>query len=541
MKKLRQRTVSGLKWNAATQALAKGLQFVALIVLARLLSPYEFGLIGMILVFTGFASTIADAGLSAAIIQRQEVSEGNLNSAFWLSTAIGCALTVVLACVAPLIAKFYGEPRLQTMTIVLALNFILASLHVVQYALIHKALDFRSRFRIEIAAISSSAIVALALALAGAGVWSLVGQSLCDNAARTAMAWRLSSWRPRRMFDWTAARELLNFGWKFVGFNIVGYCSQNFDKLWIGYQLGSSPLGIYSLSDRLMRMPVTNVTVITGGVMFPALSTLQDNLETMRRAYLRANRMIALLTFPMMLGLSVLAEPAILVVYGQKWRSAIAIVQLLCFAGLAQSVYNTASWIFLSRGRTDILFRLGLLSMIVRITGVLIGAHWGLIGIAWGYVLGGYLFLMYPTWHFAGRLIDLRFIALLRNVAAPFFCAAVMATAIWFSDQLLFVAKPEWLRLLVHTILGAAVYENLDYAAEPGGVAGRPKTDSGDRRSAQSAGAVLARRQFVSQRLIVILTRALSRAFVGPSSLGSKGLVAQISIRHSIWKEQWGA
>ena len=181
------------------------------------------------------------------------------------------------------------------------------------------------------------------------------------------------------------------------------YCAQYFDKLAIGHQIGSSALGIYGLSDRLMRMPLENVTTIAGSVMFPALSKLQDNVEPVRRAYLRANRMIVLLTFPMMLGLSALAEPAILVIYGDKWRSAVGIVQVLCFAGLAQSVYNTASWIFLSCGRPDILFRLGILSMLVRVAGVLIGMQWGLLGIAWAYVLGGYLFLLYPTWSSAGE------------------------------------------------------------------------------------------------------------------------------------------
>ena len=141
-----------------------------------------------------------------------------------------------------------------------------------------------------------------------------------------------------------------------------------------------------------------------------------------------------------------------------KWRGAVGIVQVLCFAGLAQSVYNTASWIFLSRGRPDILFRLGILSMLVRVAGVLIGMQWGLLGVAWAYVLGGYLCLLYPTWSSAGHLIGLRFAELLKNVAGPFYCAACMAAAIWFSDQWLFYQQAHWLRLAVHTFAGIAIY-----------------------------------------------------------------------------------
>ena len=256
MKNLRQRTVSGLGWNAATQALAKALQFAVLIVLAHLLSPHEFGLIGMILIFTGFASSIADMGLGASIVQAQALSDENLDSVFWLNIALGCTLTMIFILAAPLISSFYGEPELRPLTLAVAFNFILGSASVVQYALLQKSLDFRSRFWIEFITVSISGIIALVLALVGAGVWSLVVQSLCVSAIRTAITWQLSSWRPRRRFDPAAVKELLRFGRHLIGFNIVGYCAQYFDKLVIGHQIGSSALGIYSLSDRLMRVPL---------------------------------------------------------------------------------------------------------------------------------------------------------------------------------------------------------------------------------------------------------------------------------------------
>ena len=314
--------------------------------------------------------------------------------------------------------------------------------------------------RIETIAISISGILALTLAFSDAGVWSLVGQSLCGSAVRTVTIWYLSSWRPRRMFSPAAVKELLSYGQHLIGFNIVVYCAQYFDKLAIGHQIGSSALGIYSLSDRLMRLPLTNVTGIAGAVMFPALSKLQgqDSVDRAKSAYLQANRLIASLTFPMMMGLGALAEPAILLIYGNQWRSAVGIFQVLCFAGLAQSVYNTATWIFLSRGRPDILFRLGILSMLVRIVGVFIGLQWGLLGVAWAYMLGGYLFLLYPTLSSAGRLIGLRFTELLKNVAGPFYCSACMATVIYISDQWLFVQQAYWLRLLVQSFAGIVIY-----------------------------------------------------------------------------------
>jgi O-antigen/teichoic acid export membrane protein len=458
MENLRQQTVSGLGWSAATQILGQALQFAATVVLARLLSPADFGLIGMILVFIGFASSIADMGLGASIIQKQAVTDRHLDSVFWMNVAVGGALTIVFSTGAPLIAEFYDKPQLRLLTIVVALNFLIGSLNVVQNALLQRSLDFRTLFWIESVAISISGITALVLALAGAGVWSLVGQSVSLTAIRTAVMWHLSSWRPGRSFDPAAVKEMLRFGRHVIGSNIIIYWGQNFDKLVIGRQFGSSALGIYNIADRLMRLPLTNVTAVTGAVMFPALSTLQDEVDSVKKVYLRANRLIALLTFPMMLGLVVVAEPAILVFYGEKWRNAVSILQLLSLAGMAQSIYNTAGWIFLSRGRPDILFRLGVLSMLVRVAGVLIGMHWGLVGIAWAYVLGGFACLLYPTWSAAGRLIDLRFVDLLRNAAGPFYCAACMAAAIWLFDQWLLVEQAYLLRLVIDVLTGIVVY-----------------------------------------------------------------------------------
>jgi O-antigen/teichoic acid export membrane protein len=455
---LRARTVSGLGWNLATQSATKTLQFAVSVALARLLSPDDFGLIGMVLVLTGFAAAIADLGLGAAIVQREAPSDETLSSAFWLSLGAGGALTIAVILTAPLIAAFYGHVQLRLLTAVMAFSLLLGSLSVVQSALLQKSLDFRKRFRIEGLSISISAVTALALALTGAGVGSLVALSPSETAARAAVMWRLVPWRPGATFNASAAKELLAFGRHLVGFNVVVYWAQNVDKLLIGRQLGSAALGIYSIADRSMRVPLTNVTATTGTVMFPALAALRNDVDAVRRAYLRANRMIAFLTFPMMLGLSVLAEPLVLLIYGEKWRAAVGIVQLLCFAGLAQSAYNTAGWIFLSRGRSDILFRLGLLSMLVRIVGVLIGLHWGLLGVAWGYVAGGYLALLYPTWAAAGRLIELRFAELVKNVAGPFCCATIMAAIVGLSDHTLLATEPYWLRLLVQVPVGVIVY-----------------------------------------------------------------------------------
>ncbi len=458
MNNIRQRTLSGLGWSGATRILGAALQFGISVILARLLSPRDFGLLGMILVFTGFVSSLSDMGLGPSLVQQRTVSERHLNSVFWANVAAGAFLTILFVLAAPLIARFYKEPLLRLLTSIVALNLILGSLNVVQNALLERSLNFRAKFWIGSVSLSVSGTVAIGLALIGAGVWSLVGQSLTLTAIQVVIMWRLFSWRPRLSFDLAAFRQLIRFGSNLMGVTIVYYWARDFDKLAIGRLLGSSALGIYSLADKLMRLPFENVTGTTTAVMFPALSAMQDEIESVKRTYLRATRMIALLTFPMMIGLCILAEPAILVVYGNKWREAIGVTQVLCLSGLVQSIYPTAGWIFLSRGRADMMFRWGIYTALVRVAGVLVGARWGIMGVAWAYVLSTYVFICYLPWSSALRLVNLKFKELLRNLTGPFCCAVSMGLLLWISDRWIFGSQVSAIRLVIEVPLGILVY-----------------------------------------------------------------------------------
>lgn len=455
---LRERTVSGLGWNGAAQLCGAALQFVVSIILARLLSPKDFGLIGMVLVFAGFASSLSEMGLGASLVQHRTASARHLNAAFWANVAAGTFLTILFGLLAPLIAQFYQEPLLRWLTPALACNLLFSSLNVVQNALLVKTLDFRTKFWMSSISLAVSGIVGILMAFSGAGVWSLVAQALALTAMQVALMWCLSSWRPAFSFDWPAFRELMRFGGNLTASTIFHYWGRHVDKLIIGRLLGSAPLGIYTLADKLMRLPVTNATDIASAVMFPALATIQEDVQSVKRTYLRATRMLALVTFPMMMGLVVLAEPAIQCVYGDKWRGAIGIVQLLCFAGMAQSIYFTGGWVFLSQGRTDIVLRFSIYTTLVRVIGVLVGAHWGLVGVAWSYVLGTYVFILYPAWSCAGRLINLGFRQLLANLAGPFACSASMGLLVWISDHWVFGHQPSALRLVAQVPLGVLIY-----------------------------------------------------------------------------------
>jgi O-antigen/teichoic acid export membrane protein len=459
--RLRQRTVAGLGWSGANQVIGQLLQLVFSITLARMLSPAEFGLVGMIVVFTGFASNIADLGLGASLIQRPSISESHLNAVFWLNVAMGALLTLLLSAAAPIIAGFYGDPRLQLLTMAVAGTVLLGSLSAVQGALLSKSIDFRRRFLVDIVATAVSGTVAVGLALAGAGVWSLVAQSLALPAVRSGLLWWGTPWRPRWSLEMTAVKDLRRWARHMTLFNIVIYWENNFEKMAIGRLLGSAPLGIYNVAERIMRIPSTNVTATASNVMFPAVSLIQQDIESVRRVYLKSNRLIAAATFPAMVGLMMLAEPTILALLGPKWRSSIVLLQLLCLAGLAQSAYNTAGWIYLSYGRPDLLLRASLFAFAARVAGVFIGLPWGIVGVVSAYVVGVYACVLYTTWSPAGRLIGLRVIEVMRNLAEPLFCAAGMGLVVCATDWWLREAQADWVRLTVGVPVGVISYSVL--------------------------------------------------------------------------------
>lgn len=454
----RSRTLAGLMWSGMAQLVRLLLGFGISVILARLLTPTEFGLVGMILVFTGFAELFSNLGLGAALIQIKSIADRHLNVVFWTSLAAGIVLTLLLILFAPLLAAFYETPALTSLSIALAFNFILSSLGVVQLSLLSRALNFRSIALAEVSAVGIGGILGIGLALNGSGVWSLVAKTLMTTCLTTLLLWRLSPWRPSFHFDRSALRELWGFSANLVGFQITNYWARNLDDLLIGRLIGSAALGIYSRAYALMLLPLSQITRMLSRVMFPSLAEIQDHLEQVRGVYLAATRTIALLTFPLMVGLWVLADVFVLALLGEKWVEVTPILRILCISGLGQSVGSTTGWIYKSQGRTDIQLKWGLFSSLVRCVAFLIGIQWGIVGVAYAYVLSGYVILWYPAWAIPGRLIGLTFWQMLKNVSGPFGCAIVMGMVLWGGRLILPATWPQWITLLFFIIIGIVIY-----------------------------------------------------------------------------------
>ncbi|MCP4361150.1 MAG: MOP flippase family protein [Chloroflexi bacterium] len=457
---LKQRTITGIGWSTVGSFSKQGVQFVLSVILARLLTPEDFGLLGMVLVFTGLAILFNDLGFGAALIQKRALKEQHLSSVFWLNLGVGFLLTILMIALAPFIASFYNEPQLVLVVRAMAMVFFVGALGVVPRNIFSRHMQFKVLVSIDFLAVFLAGIIAIILALLEFGVWSLVGQLLSFTVISVFLLWIRSHWRPRFILQWQALRELWPFSSNLLGAQLLNYGVRNVDYLLIGRFIGSGELGIYTRAYTTMLLPINQITAVVGRVMFPALSQIQDDIPKVKHVYLYANRIIALLTMPLMLGLLVVAKPFVLALFGPKWEAVIPVLQILCLVGLKQPIGSTVGWIYQSQGRTNLMFRWSIFAFVVTIISFFIGIRWGVVGVAAAYAVGNYL-IWYPSVEIPGRLIDMSFKEFIVNVAGIFGCALGMALIVWALGTRFPSEWPNWLQLLIQVAVGVVVYWSL--------------------------------------------------------------------------------
>lgn len=375
-------TAFGVIWTGVSQVLSQGFQFIVIIILARLLYPQDFGVVGMASIFTGFISRFNELGLSAAIIQRKKINDSHLSTSFWTSLATGIILCFLTILVSPYVADYFQEPLVQPILTVSSFNFIIGAFTVIPRTLFTKSLDFKKLAIVEICATIISGIISILLALNNFGAWSLVFGVLSLNLISVLLFWRINTWRPSIEFSFQHFKELFGFGSRVMGSGILNYIDSNVDYLVVGKFIGASALGYYTLAYNLITFPLYKISTIITRVTFPAFSRIQDDNHTLRTGYLKVVRYISVVTFPMLAGMFVIAPEFILVVYGSKWVPMILTLQILCLAGALKSVGTTVGTILLSKGRADIQFKWNILTVIVLTIAVLFGVRYGIEGVA---------------------------------------------------------------------------------------------------------------------------------------------------------------
>jgi O-antigen/teichoic acid export membrane protein len=433
MNDLKERTIRGGFAKVCSQAANFLLRIGSLMVLARLLEPKDFGLVGMVTALIGVLNLFRDFGLSTATVQRKTVTDEQLSTLFWINMLVGIALGVISVAFAPVVAAFYHEPRLVAVTMALAAGFIFNAAGVQHSALLQRQMNFTALALIEFLSIFVSVAVAITMALKGFGYWALVAMTIIPPAISSICFWCLTAWIPGIPSKQTDIRSMLRFGVTITLNSLVVYIAYNLEKVLLGRFWGATALGIYGRSYQLINLPTENLNSAASGVVFAALSRLQDDHSRLKSYFLKAYSLVLALTIPSTVGFAFFANDLIGVVLGPKWIEAIPILHLLAPAIVVFALINPFWWLHISLGMVRRSLQVASVTGSLVIAGYVAGLSHGPKGVAFGYSAVLALWAV-PclAWCVRGTVVSLRDIMLV--VSRPLL-STVVATGIAIGVQ----------------------------------------------------------------------------------------------------------
>jgi len=421
-----------------------------------LLTPRDFGLAGLALVFASLAFLLADLGLSASIVQRAELTEEDRSTAFWTNAGLGCALTLAGVGLSWPLADLYHQSQVQPLFAVLSLTFLFTAFGTTQGALLIRGLRFRSLELRTIVSTSVSVAAGITVAALGYGPWAIIAQALANSGVSTVLLWRSSPWRPRFLFSQESLRHLLGYGGPIFGSGLVMYFERNVDNFLVGRLRGPAALGAYGIAYNIMFVPMLRLVQPVQQVFFPALSQMQQAKE-LGAIWLRMSRVLAAVAVPGFLAMVVLAPDFVVVVLGEKWRAAIHVLQVLAWVGILQVASAQATTLLQAVGRAGTVFRYSIASAIVSVTGFAIGIRWGIVGVAAGYAIAKTLLV--PSYVSLGsRAVGISLREFGEAVAGVVQAAAGMAIVVLGLRIALVDHLSAGPRLVVLVVAGFAVY-----------------------------------------------------------------------------------
>lgn len=385
LRDLKGKSVRGGAVTMLGQGLSFALQIGSTVVLARLLSPADYGLQGMVYTLTGFFSLFKDAGLSVATVQRETLTHQQASTLFWINTGLGAALTAIVAASGPFLVIFYKEPRLLWVAVASATVFLLHGLSIQHRALLNRAMRFTAITGIDCVSGVAGAVIGIFMAWRGYGYWALVGLSISSSIVSTAAYFIVLPWRPGKPVRGSGIRSMVRYGSTVSLNSIVVYFAYNTEKILLGRFWGAEPLGIYNRAYSLANLPVQQFIGSVGAVAFPLLSRVQTDAQRLRRTYLKCHALVVSLMIPAVIVCSLFAEEITGTLLGPKWTGVAPVVRLLTPTVLAFALINPLSWLLRATGRVQRSLNIALLIAPIVILGILAGLRHGPTGVAMGY------------------------------------------------------------------------------------------------------------------------------------------------------------
>jgi len=454
MSTLETRAASAVWWSTLEILARYGVQFVVMVVLARLLTPDDFGLIAMLLVFTSIGTLLVDSGFGAALIQRQQTTADDETTVFVFTMVVGAATALVLALSAPAIAAFFDQPKLIDLTRVMAVVLPLGAFGAVPDALLTMKLNFKARARAEATASLCSGTVAIVLALRGLGVWSLAWQGIVSIGVRGLLLWLYSGWRPRGRYRGASFRSLFGFGGYMLMSGLLNTVAVRLQSLMIGKLFDSRALGFYTLAQSTQSAPASFMGQVLNRVGLPVFSTIAHDREKLVAALRSSLRMAMFLFVPCMVGIAVVARPLVELLYGARWTMAAPILSVLALGAALWPVHVLNLAAISAQGRSDLFFRLEVIKQIAGIGLVLAFAHWGPLAIAWSTLLAG-LFSAGLNTYYSKHLLGYGWFAQLADQWPTLAQSAIAAALGW---AVLHWNRPGPIAMLAAIMVSAATY-----------------------------------------------------------------------------------
>jgi len=402
---LRKQATSGLLWTFGQQFGTQIISFAISIVLARLLSPSDFGTIALFSVVTAVASTLVDGGMASSLIRAKQIDDKDLSTVFWFNFATAILLYFLIFLIAPLIADFYKIKELTLLVRIYCIILIINSLVTVQGVTFLKQLDFKTGFKVQLPSQIIGGVSGILFAYYGFGVWSIVYYTLLQNIAATTQLWFYSKWRPSRTFDKEKFREHFGFGYKLTLSVVLSTIFNNVYTVIIGKMFSPMQLGFYNRADSLKQLPVSNLSNALNKVTFPLFSKLKDDDVKLKEVYKKLMKLVVFIIAPTLCLMIVIAHPLINILFTAKWLPAVPYFQVLAIAGILYPVHAYNLNILKVKGRTDLFLRLEIIKKLLIVVVLLISLRYGIMGLIWGQACSSFLAFFINT-YYTGKFLN---------------------------------------------------------------------------------------------------------------------------------------
>lgn len=396
---LKSQAISGVIWSAAQQFGTQIIAFLSNLVLARLLSPDDYGCIGLLAIFIAISNVFIMGGFVSALIQKKDATDIDYNTAFYWNIVVSLAFYALLYFIAPLIASFYGIPTLCDILRILGFLVIISGFSVVQNTILRKTFQFNKLARIDIISAIISVSVSIMLAFNGWGVWSLVAQQLISRICRCIFLWYGTTWHPSLVFSTKAFKSMFSYGSFLLLSDLLNSLVDNVQGVIIGKKYDASDMGYYTQAKKMEEVPTQSISQLVAQVTFPLYSKIQDNKENLYKAVKESLSLMNYINFPLMILLIVIAKPLFFILYSEKWMGSVEYFQILCVGGITNCAQSVNYQVVSAVGRSRDLFKWNIIKRCIGLLLMLIGMLFSLKGILWGMVIS-----MYVTFYINARL-----------------------------------------------------------------------------------------------------------------------------------------